>query len=155
MNVKSVLVIFTSVLFLNSCVLLNQPASADDDIYFSSSDNSNNGKTIIPTVDIEKIKRGFPSNIDPNKTQGYNNDNGTANPNAVNGYPIYKSNQDSFYKIHPELLPSYQAYKMPPFSLRDEYLLAKAERKQQRRLARINNRRYNNNYYNNFGYYND
>jgi hypothetical protein len=155
MNLKSVLAIFTSVLLLNSCALLKQPTSADDDVYFSTNENSNNGKTLIPTVDIEKIKKEFPSNIDPNKTQGYNNDNGTANPNAVNGYPIYKSNQDSFYKTHPELLPSYQAYKIPPFSLREEYLLAKAERKQQRRLARINSRIYNHNNYNNFGYYND
>jgi uncharacterized membrane protein YgcG len=155
MKIKSVLAIFTSVLFLNSCTLLNQPASADDDIYFSSTDISNKGKTIIPSVDVEKLKKDFPSKVDPNKTEVYYNDNGTANPNAVTGYPIYKANQDSFYKIHPELLPTYQAYKMPPFSLRDEYLLAKAERKQQRRLARINNRRYNNNNYNNFGYYND
>jgi uncharacterized membrane protein YgcG len=161
MKVKSFLAIFTLALFISSCALLNQPVSADDDLYYSSTDNSNKEKTIIPTVDIEKIKRDFPSKVDPNKTEGYYNDNGTANPNAVIGYPIYKSNQDSFYKIHPELSATYQAYKMPPFSLRDEYLLAKAERKQQRRLARINNRRYNNNfgYYNgfgnNYGCYND
>lgn len=155
MKVKLFLAIFTLALFISSCALLNQPVSADDDLYYSSTDNSNKGKTIIPTVDIEKIKRDFPSKVDPNKTEVYYNDNGTANPNAVTGYPIYKANQDSFYKIHPELLASYQAYKMPPFSLRDEYLLAKAERKQQRRLARINNIRFNNNNYNNFGYYND
>jgi len=154
MKVKSFLAIFTLAFFISSCALLNQPVSADDDLYYSSTDNSNKGKTIIPTVDIEKIKRDFPSKVDPNKTEGYYNDNATANPNAVIGYPIYKSNQDSLYKMHPELLPSYQAYKMPPFSLRDEYLLAKAERKQQRRLARINNRRYYSNNYNNFGYNN-
>jgi hypothetical protein len=151
MKVKSFLAIFTLALFISSCALLNQPVSADDDLYYSSTDNSNKGKIIIPTVDIEKIKKDFPSKVDPNKTEGYHNDNGTANPNAVTGYPIYKSNQDSFYKIHPELSAAYQAYKMPPFSLRDEYLLAKAERKQQRRLARINNR---NSYYNNFGFSN-
>jgi uncharacterized membrane protein YgcG len=154
MKVKSFLAIFTSALFISSCALLNQPVSADDDLYFSSTDNSNKGKTIIPNVDIDKIKRDFPSKADTNKPEGYNNDNGTANPNAESGYLIYKSNQDSLYKIHPELSAAYQAYKMPPFSLRDEYLLAKAERKQQRRLARLNNRRYYNNY-NNFGYYND
>lgn len=154
MNVKSFLAIFTLALFLNSCALLNQPVSADDDLYFSSSDVTTKGKTIIPTVDVEKIKRDFPSKVDPNKTEGYYNDNGTANPNAESGYPIYKSNQDSFYKIHPELSATYQAYKMPPFSLRDEYLLAKAERKQQRRLARLNNRRFYSNNFNNFGYYN-
>ena len=154
MKVKSFLAIFTLAFFISSCALLNQPVSADDDLYYSSTDISNKGKTIIPTVDIEKIKRDFPSKVDPNKIEGYYNDNGTANPNAVTGYPIYKSNQDSFYKIHPELSATYQAYKMPPFSLRDEYLLAKAERKQQRRLARINNRRYYSNNYNNFGYYN-
>lgn len=154
MKVKSFLAIFTLAFFISSCALLNQPVSADDDLYYSSTDISNKGKTIIPTVDIEKIKRDFPSKVDPNKIEGYYNDNGTANPNAVTGYPIYKSNQDSFYKIHPELSATYQAYKMPPFSLRDEYLLAKAERKQQRRLARLNNRRYYSNNYNNFGYYN-
>ncbi len=154
MKVKLFLAIFTSALFISSCALLNQPVSADDDLYFSSTDNSNKGKTIIPTVDIEKIKRDFPSKADTNKPEGYNNDNETANPNAVTGYPIYKSNQDSIYRIHPELSAAYQAYKMPPFSLRDEYLLAKAERKQQRRLARLNNRRYYSNNYNNFGYYN-
>ena len=154
MKVKSFLAIFTLALFISSCALLNQPVSADDDLYYSSTDNSNKEKTIIPTVDVEKIKRDFPSKVDPNKTEGYYNDNGTANPNAVIGYPIYKSNQDSFYKIHPELSATYQAYKMPPFSLRDEYLLAKAERKQQRRLARLNNRRFYSNNFNNFGYYN-
>ncbi len=154
MKVKSFLAIFTLALFISSCALLNQPVSADDDLYYSSTDNFNKEKTIIPTVDVEKIKRDFPSKVDPNKTEGYYNDNGTANPNAVIGYPIYKSNQDSFYKIHPELSATYQAYKMPPFSLRDEYLLAKAERKQQRRLARLNNRRFYSNNFNNFGYYN-
>ena len=154
MKVKSFLAIFTLALFISSCALLNQPVSADDDLYFSSTDNSNNGKTIIPTVDIEKIKRDFPSKSDTNKPEGYYNYNGTANPNAVIGYPIYKSYHDSLYKIHPELSATYQAYKMPPFSLRDEYLLAKAERKQQRRLARLNNRRFYSNNFNNFGYYN-
>ncbi len=154
MKVKSFLAIFTLALFISSCALLNQPVSADDDLYFSSTDNSNNGKTIIPTVDIEKIKRDFPSKSDTNKPEGYYNYNGTANPNAVIGYPIYKSYHDSLYKIHPELSATYQAYKMPPFSLRDEYLLAKAERKQQRRLARLYNRRFYSYNYNNFGYYN-
>ncbi|MCF8430194.1 MAG: hypothetical protein K9G64_08690, partial [Bacteroidia bacterium] len=154
MKVKLFLAIFTAALFISSCALLNQPGTAEDDLYFSTTDNAKKGKTIIPTVDIEKIKRDFPSKADTNKPEGYNDDNGTANPNAVVGYPVYKSNQDSLYKTNPELSATYQAYKMPPFSLRDEYLLAKAERKQQRRLARLNNRGYYNNY-NNFGYYND
>ncbi|MFZ4798766.1 MAG: hypothetical protein ACOYMA_14800 [Bacteroidia bacterium] len=162
MKVKLFLAVFTLALFISSCALLNQPGTADDDLYFSTSNNSNKGKTIIPTADIEKIKRDYPSQVDPNKPEGYYNDNGTANPNAVNGYPIYKEKQDSFYKIHPELAAAYQAYKMPPFSLREEYLLAKAERKQQRRLARLNNRYnydnnnfgYNNGYNNNYGYNN-
>ena len=149
MKVTSYFAIFTSALFISSCALLNQTGTADDDLYYS---NSNNKKAniIIPTVEIEKIKRDFPSQVDPNKPEGYYFDNGTSNPNAVNGYPAYKQKQDSLYTIHPELSAAYQAYKMPPFSLREEYLLAKAERKQQRRLARINNR--NNYYNNNFGY---
>ena len=111
MKVKSFLAIFTLALFISSCALLNQPVSADDDLYFSSTDNSNNGKTIIPTVDIEKIKRDFPSKSDTNKPEGYYNYNGTANPNAVIGYPIYKSYHDSLYKIHPELPKQLPLYK--------------------------------------------
>lgn len=150
MKVKSFIAIFTSAFFISSCALLNQPGTADDDVYFSNSSNTKKNATIIPTIDIEKIKRDFPSQVDPNKPSGYN-DNGTANPNAVLGYPAYNAQQDSLYKINPELSAAYQPYKMPPFSLREQYLLAKAERRQQRRLARINNR----NNYNSFGYYNN
>jgi uncharacterized membrane protein YgcG len=159
MKVKSFLAIYTLAFLISSCALLNQPGTADDDLYYSASDKIKKGNTIIPTVDVERIKRDFPSQVDPNKPEGYNYDNGTANPNTVYGYNIYKEKQDSIYKIHPELSATYQAYKMPPFSLRDEYLLAKAERKQQRRLARLNNRNnynYNNNNWGfNNGFYNN
>lgn len=164
MSVKSILAFLTTTMFLGSCALLNQPAAADDDVYFSNSNTATSGLKKIPTVDLEKIKRENPSLIDTTKPSGYNDLQETANPRAVLGYPAYKTIQDSIYKQHPEYSGYYQPYSMPPFSLREEYLRTKAERRQQRRLARINNTRYygyNNYYYqgfnygyNNFGYNN-
>lgn len=155
MSVKSILALLTTTMFLGSCALLNQPATADDDVYFSTSNTSTSGLKKIPTVDLEKIKRENPSLIDTTKPSGYNNMEETSNPRAVLGYPAYKATQDSIYKQHPEYSGYYQPYSMPPFSLREEYLRIKAERRQQRRLARINNRRnygYNNFYNQGFNY---
>jgi hypothetical protein len=140
MSVKTILAIFTTTLIFGSCALLNQPGTADDDVYFSNSNSSSNGQFKIPKVDLEKIKRENPSLIDTTKPSGYNNFEETTNPRAVLGYPTYKSEQDSIYKQHPEYSGYYQPYSIPPFSLREEYLRIKAERRQQRRLARINNR---------------
>lgn len=158
-TVKSIFVLCSTALLLSSCSTMNTQGTADDDLYFSKSvTNTNNGYKKIPTVDIEKIKRDYPSRVDTTKPGSYHvDDEFTANPRAVLGYPAYKATQDSIYKLHPEYSGYYQPFPMPPFSLRDEYLRQKAERRQQRRLARINNRRYyrNNGFYNsgvNFGY---
>lgn len=149
-SVKSILVLCSTAFLLSACTTMNTQGTADDDLYFSKSvSNTNNGYKKIPTADIEKIKRDFPSRVDTTRPGSYNtDDNFTANPRAVLGYPAYKAAQDSIYKKHPEYSGYYQPYSMPPFSLRDEYLRQKAERRQQRRLARINNRRYVG--YNNF-----
>lgn len=151
MSVKSILALFTTTLLFGSCALLNQPATADDDVYFSGSSTLSSGLQKIPTLDLDKIKRENPSLIDTNKPSGYNNYEETENPRAVLGYPAYKAEQDSIYKQHPEYSGYYQPYSIPPFSLREEYLRLRAERRQQRRLARINNRNFNgyNSFYNN------
>lgn len=151
MSVKSIIALFTSTLFFGACALLNQPQTADDDVYFSGSTGLSNRLQKIPTVDLEKIKRENPSLIDTTKPSGYSNYEETANPRAVLGYPAYKADQDSIYKKYPEYSGYYQPYSMPPFSLREEYLRLKAERRQQRRLTRINNRNFNgyNSFYNN------
>lgn len=156
MSVKTVFAVLATSILFTSCAVLNQPDSADDDLYYSKSTSTKKVK-MVPTVDLEKIKRENPSQIDPTKPSGYNN-NVTPNPNAAAAYPAYKAKQDSLYRLHPELSGYYQPYSMPPFSLSDEYKRIKAERRQARRLARINNRRYYNNgwgsYYGNYGYNN-
>ncbi len=156
MSVKSILALFSTTILFGSCALLNQPATADDDLYYTNS-NSLIGVSAfkIPTVDLDKIKRENPSLIDTTKPSGYNYSEETANPRAVLGYPAYRATQDSIYKQHPEYSGYYQPYSIPPFSLREEYLRLKAERRQQRRLARINNRLnygYNNFYNQGFNY---
>ncbi|MES2381297.1 MAG: hypothetical protein V4538_09655 [Bacteroidota bacterium] len=163
MSVKTVFAVLATSILFTSCAVLNQPDSADDDLYYGKSTSTKKVK-MVPTVDLEKIKRENPSQIDPTKPSGYNN-NVTPNPNAAMAYPAYKAHQDSMYRLHPELSGYYQAYSMPPFSLSDEYKRIKAERRQARRMARINNRRYynngwnsgwgyNNSYYGNYGYNN-
>lgn len=140
---------FLTLLMLNACSIIHEQGKADDDLYFSPNDNKKNTYSKIVPIDIEKIKKNYPSQVDPSKPSGYYSE-GTQNQNAVAGYPAYKQQQDSLYKINPQLSGYYQAYSIPPFSLRDQYLQAKIERRQARSLARINNR----NNFNNFSFNN-
>jgi uncharacterized membrane protein YgcG len=146
MKVKLMLFVL-SLIVISSCSITKEQGIAADDLYFSTIDKSSHGSDKIIPIDIEKIKKDFPSQVDPNKPSGFYSE-GTPNQNAVVGYPIYKETQDSLYSINPQLSGYYQSYSMPPYSLRDQYLQAKMERRQARRLARINNR----NNFNNFGF---
>lgn len=136
-----------SVSALGSCGSLSKFESADDDVYFSSK-NSGHRAVMIPKANVDSIMRVHPSRVNENQPSNRLYDGSTPNPNAALGYRDYKAKQDSLYKLHPELSGYYQPYSMPPYSLADEAARHKAERRHQRRLARINNRSIYNSYWN-------
>ena len=78
-----------SLIVVSSCSITKEQGIAADDLYFSTIDKSSHGSDKIIPIDIEKIKKDFPSQVDPNKPSGYYSE-GTPNQNAAFGYPIYK-----------------------------------------------------------------
>ncbi len=145
LNIGFVLLVF----LISSCSVINSLDVADDDVYYSSKTNSSK-PVLIPKANLDEIMRENPSKIDGTKPANKVNDGTSLNPNSSLNYTEYKKQQET---NNTESSVDEQKYEVPPFSQSDENDRLNYERRQQRRLARINNSIFYNNDYN-YGYSN-
>jgi len=135
------LVVGFTVAMLSSCITAAQYNNAEDDVYYSPKASNRKAPVMIPDVDVDEIiKKNPPQYGEPSNRI----DDVTTNPYAAIGYPAYKAEQDSLYKLHPELSGYYVNPNLPN-SQTDE---------QARRLRRISSGSnwYGYNSYNSWGW---
>lgn len=134
--------LFILLIIVSSCGTGKQFGNTEDDVYYSKKQSKGN-VVIIKDVDVDSIIKANPPKYgDPRPTNRV--DDETANPNAAAGYPAYKAEQDSLYKLYPHLSGYYDPNPIPPFDEREE---ARNARREQRRLRNL--------YRNNYGFSNN
>jgi hypothetical protein len=135
MNKLWLVVGFTTAM-LSSCITTAQYNNAEDDVYYSPKASNKKAPVMIPDVDVDEIIKKNPPQYG---TPTNRIDDVTTNPYAAIGYPTYRAEQDSLYRLHPE----YSGYYVDPSLTNSE------QEEAARRLRRVSS---GGNWYTGVGY---